>query len=440
MTKDRVSDEVIESGIRRRINKMSAPAPAYSAITARKRQPRNNRPARIRQISGAPVGLALAAIVATAGILIFRSGAFQGQTAPGAAGGVSSTGSVSSGVVAGTPTVAGSPTVAGTPRVAVQLSAIDLPGPVYDMVFDQSRDSLWYAYMSGSGTAALYQYNIASGKTAQWTLPPTDYNGYLDRVVLAPDGSVWLTENYSVVRVDPVSGSVVSHTFALADSDATSTALDPDDPSPGTWPTAITFDSSGNALVARHNVKSLVRLDSALAVVNRIQLPGSMVGPDDIVDSSGVIYAAPYAGTGPSVVFSEQGVLIGKTTQRVSRFAVAGGAVVALGSGGLIRVGSNAASTLWSPEVGGRPEDRLAVTNDGAAVYLDSQGTIDWISADGRVEGELSLAAVPVQVMNPIGTMVSLVERDHAGAIAIDGPGSVWYADTTSRQLVHIRI
>jgi len=68
MTKDRVSDEVIESGIRRRINQMSAPAPAYSAIAARKRQPRNNRPVGIRQISGAPVGLALAAVVATAGI------------------------------------------------------------------------------------------------------------------------------------------------------------------------------------------------------------------------------------------------------------------------------------------------------------------------------------------------------------------------------------
>ena len=362
-----------------------------------------------RRIGAAPLGLALVVVLAAAGILAFRAGMLPGPLARGHAG----------------------------PRVAVQLSSTDLPGPVYDLTFDRARDSLWYAFMMSGEPAALYQYDIASGKTSHWSLPSTDDNGFLSRVVVAPDGSVWLTENYTVVRVDPVSGSVLTRKFALVDPDATSTALDA---SPGTWPSAITFDSAGKALVARHNVKSLVRLDSSLAEVNRVQLPASMVGPDDLVDSNGVIYAAPYLGAGPGVLFSEQGVLIGQTSQPVSRFAVSEGAVVAMGDAGLSRVGSNAVSTSWHAAGAGAPEDRFAVTTGGAALYLDSRGTIQWISPAGGVEGGLSLAAVPIQVVNPLGKTVDAFERHQVGAIATDGTGSVWYVDITAYRLVHISL
>jgi hypothetical protein len=356
--------------------------------------------------------LVLAVVFAAAGILAVRAGVLPGPLARGT----------------------------GDPRVAVQLSSVDLPGPVYDLAFDQARDSLWYAFMMSGEPAALYRYDIASGKTSHWSLPSTDYNGFLSRVVVAPDGSVWLTENYTLVRVDPVSGSVLNRTFALADPDATSTAANQNDLSPGTWPSAITFDSAGMALVARHNVKSLVRLDSSLAEVDRVQLPASMVGPGDLVDSNGVIYAAPYLGAGPGVVFSEKGALIGKTTQSVSRFAVSGDAAVALGSAGLSRVESSAVSTSWHAAGAGAPEDRFAVTTSGAALYLDGPGTIQWISPDGGVEGELSLPWIPIQVENPEGKMVPAYTIHHIGAIAADTANSVWYVDTTSYQLVHISL
>jgi hypothetical protein len=365
-----------------------------------------------RRIGAAPLGLALVVVLAAVGVLAFRAGVLPGPLAPGAGG----------------------------PRTAVQLSSADLPGPVYDLAFDQARDSLWYAFMLSGEPVALYRYDIASGKTSHWSLPSTDYNGFLSRVVVAPDGSVWLTENYTVVRVDPVSGSVLKRTFTLADPDANSTAASQNDLSPGTWPTAITFDSAGMALVARHNVKSLVRFDSSLAEVDRVQLPGSIVGPGDLVDSGGVIYAAPYHGAGPGVVFSEKGALIGETTDSVSRFAVSGDGVVAMGSAGLSRVESNAVSTLWHTAISGGPEERFALTTSGAALYLDGPGTIQWISPGGGVEGELSLPWIPIQVANPGGKMVPAYTIHHVGAIAADTANSVWYVDITSYQLVHISL
>lgn len=286
----------------------------------------------------------------------------------------------------------------------------------------------------------MYQYNIGSGKSSHWVLPLTYHNGFLERVAIAPDGGVWATEDYSVVRVDPVSGAVLSHTFPMADVDATSTALDQSNPSAGTWPSAITFDSQGRALVARHNVKSLVRLNSSLALIDRVQLPSAIVGPTDLVDSNGVIYAAPYLGGGPAVLFNEQGLLIGTTKQHVSRFGVSGSVVAAIGSAGVSRVSSSATATAWRTESAGAPNDRLAVADGGAALYLDGPGTIEWISPDGTVDGRYSFVAVPTQVTNPKGQSVTVLYRHDVGAIAADLSGSVWYVDNTSLQLVHIRV
>ncbi len=383
--------------------------------------------------------LVVAAIVA-AGILVLVTGFSPGQPAPAepAAGTPSAAASVPSATASVPSTAAGTPSPTAGPRVAVQLAEIDLPGPVYDLAFDRARTSLWYAVMS-EGQAVLYRYDIASGKTTHWSLPPTSHNGFLERVAVAPDGSVWVTEDYSVVRVDPETGSMKADTFPLADPDAIPAALD-QSPSPGTWPSAITFDSRGMALVARHNVKSLTRLDSSLSVINRIQLPAGMVGPGDLVDSASVIYAAPYGGNGPGVLVTEQGQLVGSTSQPVSRFSVHGTSVAAIGSAGLSRVSSDATSTLWHAGLYGSPNDRLALTDGGAALWQDGRGTIEWISPDGGVGGQLTLAAVPIQVWSPVGELVTGYARDQVGAIAADGAGSVWYVDITSKQLVHIAL
>jgi streptogramin lyase len=338
-------------------------------------------------------------------------------------------------ITAGGPGASGASGAVASPATLTELAKVDLPGPVYDLAYDRASNSLWYAYMTSGAPDALYRYDITTGHVAKWPLPPTDHNGFLERVALAPDGSVWVTEEYSVVRVDPVSGGVAAHTFPVADADALSAALQT---SPGTWPSAITFDSQGLAMVARHNVKSLVRLNSSLSVVDRIQLPAGMVGPGDLVDSNGVVYAAPYTGDGQAVVFSEKGVLIGTTAQKVSRFSVSGGEVASIGTTGLSRVRADASMASWLPRPGGTSLDLLALTDGGAAVYEYGPGAIEWVSPAGAVEGRLALAAVLIQVGIPFGTPETVLGRHEVGAIAADKAGSIWYVDATSSQLVHV--
>ena len=429
MSRNEVDDEAIGSGIRRRINRMTPPVPARSAVPGPKQAP-DRRSITIRPRRTPSLGLALAAVIAIAGCLVFRAVALTGQPSQAGLGGSASQDGTS---------IPSSAVATSIPSSAVPLATTKLPGPVFDLSYDQARNSLWYAYLADQPT--LYQYNIASGKIAEWSLPPGDDSGVLDRVVLASDGSVWVVTGYRVARVDPVTGSVLTHTFPLADPDANSAALDANASSPGTWISAITFDGAGVALIARHNVTSLVGLDASLNLVDRIPMPASMVGPGDLAYSNGVIYAAPFHGGGAGVLFSEQGVLVGTTTQRVNRFGVSGSTVAALGPDGLSRVGSDASTKAWwQANQGGSPNDRFVVTAGGAAVYLYSPGLIEWITPDGGVEGRLALPSVQLMVANPLGSMVPAYQQDQIGAIASDATGSIWYVDISSSELVHVHL
>ena len=447
MSKLEVDDEAIGSGIRRRINRMSPPVAAPSAVLARTRPP-GKRSVTIRPRRTASLGLALVAVIAVAGCLVFRAVALTGQ--PSQAGLRSSASqdgtSPSSALVLTIPSSAVEPSSSSSAvepsssSSAVDLATIKLPGPVFDLSYDQARDSLWYAYLAPN-QPALYQYNLASGKTAQWPLPPGDDSGVLDRVVLAPDGSVWVATAYRVARVDPVTGSVLTYTFPLADPDANSAALDPNALSPGTWISAITFDGADVALIARHNVTSLVGLDASLNLVDRIPMPASMVGPGDLAYSNGVIYAAPFHGSGPGILFSEQGVLVGTTTQLVDGFSVSGSTVAAMGPDGLYRVGSDASTTPWGPaNQGGSPFDRFVLTAGGAAVYRYSPGLVEWITPDGGVDGRLALPSVQLMVTNPLGGTVPAYQQDQVGAIASDATGSIWYVDISSSELINVHL
>lgn len=315
---------------------------------------------------------------------------------------------------------------------------IALPGAVYDIVFDRGRAALWFAYMSGNPEDALYRYDVASGLLSHWALPPTDHNGFLERVSVAPDGSIWVTEDYSVVRFDPATSRLTSHTFEEADPDAAPSALDPTALSPGTWPAAIAFDSQGNALISRHNVSSLTRLDAALNVVGRVSLPSNMLGPGDLLDVDGLIYAAQYAGNGDAIAFSESGEVKSDVGPGVVRFSSVAGRVVSIGVSGVAAVNPEG-----SAPIGGSPEgsvaDRVVATNDGAVTYRDGAGTFEAISAEGTVRAALTLKTVPVEVTNPLGEPVKGFERAQVGGLASDADGSVWYLDVSTSALVHLQ-
>jgi streptogramin lyase len=378
-----------------------------TSLPDRRRRPAFRRVAGVRPLLGLAAALAVVAIVA--GTLVLRSAG------------------------------PGGPTDLSPIDTFTTQTRVALPGNVFDLAYDPVRNSLWFECLDTAD--ALYRYDIATGTLTHWALPRAINDiGYTDRVAVAPDGSVWLTENYSVIRVDPTANTVQVHSFALADPDATSNALDPNNPSAGTWPSAIAFDSQGMAIVARHNVKSLVRLDASMSILGRIPLPAGFDDPGDLVDVQGVIYAAPDEGYDPGVVFSEKGVLIGKTSQGVNRFGVSGTEIASIGPSGLSRVGADASMSLLLASQGGTPDDRLALTDDGAAIYGWGPGAIEWVSPAGDVLARFSLPTYSVQNGVPGGTPVTEMGQNGVSALAADKSGSVWYVDGTARQLVHMTL
>ena len=411
MSKFQSDNDALGKGTRQRIDRLSSPPPPPSATATRTRLSEKGS-VTVRARHTASLGLALAVVTLVGGLLLFRAVALTGQTSGAEP--------------------SGSAAPSGVTQATVKLS-----GPAFDLAYDQSRHSLWF---KPADQATLFQYDTMSGKTTQLALPSTEDSGELDRVALAPDGSIWVATGYTVTRVDPASGSKRTHTFALADPDANSAALDANALSPGTWVSAITFDSAGMALIARHNVTSLVGLDASLNVAEHIPMPASMAGPGSLAYSGGVIYAAPFHG-GPAGLFSEQGALVGTTTESVSSFSVSGSTVAAIGPAGPCRVASDGAATPWGQaNQNWSPYDLFVAAPGGAALYLHRLGVLEWFAQDGQVEGTLALPVAQLRVNNPGGSMVPVAEQDQIGALASDGPGSIWFVDVTSLELVHAQL
>jgi streptogramin lyase len=409
-------DDRIGLGIRRRIDRLAKTQAQKGAQVARATPSRAGHPAiELRLSAGWVTPAVLLAVI----VILVATG--HGNKPLPAAPGIGAT-------------VSASPKDEGLRET----SRFALPGPIYDLAFDSSRNALWFAYMSSDPDDALYRFDLASQHLSHWALPPTDHNGFLMRVVVAPDGSIWTTEEYKVVRFDPASMAMASRTFPLPDADATATALSKNDSSPGTWLAAIGFDGEGNALVSRHNVTSLIRLDSGLNVLGRIPLPNGMVGPGDLVDVGGVIYATAYSGDGPTEIFNEAGVSKASVDGGGARLAEVATNVASVGPGGVVQIDARGVMSRIQP-IGGSPDDRIAATATSVAVYSYGPSRIMEQSVDGSVLGTLMLQGQPVQKANPMGSVITVYAREDVGAIATDGQGSIWYVDVTTPALVHLQ-
>ncbi len=328
----------------------------------------------------------------------------------------------------------------GSPRVGRVINRIDLPGPVYDLAVNSSGTTLWFAFMSPGSDSALYRYDITSGAMSHWSLPSTDYNGFVSRVAIAPDGGVWLTEDYNIVRFDPTTAAMSVKTLPLADVDATSTAF-AFDVSAGTWPCAITFDSSGHAIVARHNVNSLLLLDQAMDESGRIQIPLSPHGPGDVLEVGGLIYVDPDMGVGPAFVVDERGNKISTQAKGGYRLAAVGSEVVSTGAAGLTWLTQSGAGSQLSDE-GSTLSDLVAGGPSGVVRYLSGPNRLERVQSSGTVSATFALTAVPAQVRDPSGNNVTESEGHMVGALAVDSADTVWFIDLfgSSTSLVHIAL
>lgn len=125
MNEDDLLDHVIENGVKRRIDRLEAPSHAREARSLVNAVSSHRRPVVVRPAGGVSLGLIVAVALVAGGILVFRTG--QSPASGGAPA----------------PSIAVSNPVASPPPAAasgaVELSRLDLPGPVYDLTFDRGR-------------------------------------------------------------------------------------------------------------------------------------------------------------------------------------------------------------------------------------------------------------------------------------------------------------
>lgn len=305
------------------------------------------------------------------------------------------------------------------PTSSGMIPAFELQGPTYDLAYDARRETLWWTVMSPAGEDDLFAYDLGRGSVDKWTLPETTHNGFLERVAVAPDGSVWMTEEYSIVRFDPTQGHMKSVTLAADDQDASADALNPDGLSPGTWPTAIVFVGR-NAIIGRHNLNALTVMDASLGEAGRISLPSEMHGVSALaVFADGEIAATSYA--------QHMTVVVGADGKPVATMPIGFGAVAAVGNhiwtaeSGQVDMSTNASGL-----VDGSPNDLVATNGQTTAVFTFGRSLLEWFDVTGKLVRSLPLPSVSVEVPNPDGQLVSAQVSANLTAMAVDGTGTTW--------------
>jgi hypothetical protein len=253
----------------------------------------------------------------------------------------------------------------------------------YSLAWDQTRGVLWYTVQFQQIDAALYRLDPATGQTQRWALPATEYNGFVDMIVVDATGAVWFDQSgLHLYRLDPVTGKL-----AHLDIDTTTRPVVNQG---GVFITAIAADGDG-VLVARESLPYLTRIDAGLHAVATIQLPNSYAGSNELA----VVGDRVAVGGEPDgfALFSRQGEQV--ATLPVQRWLV----------------------------VQGPP--RLLAVSDGQAAAVGN-GVINEFDATGKVVG-----TVPLQLDLPLGPFrdsVQFQSNARPQSFTTDWHGTFWYA------------
>jgi hypothetical protein len=309
-------------------------------------------------------------------------------------------------------------------------------GAAYDITVDPTDGRLWFALMGPA--SKMVGLDPTSHWASEWKLPPTEHNGFLEVVVVAPDGAIWITQEYVIVRLDPSTGTVQSVVLAREDGDATSDALTDASTSPGTWPSGIAFRSDGSAFVIRHNVSSALVLNSNLEIKGRVGLPAGLDRPGEIVSLGESLVVSSYHGDGPAFVIDHDGHVLRQLGDGLHHIGAAKTSFVATSRTGV--VGFDAAYQGRHLLSGADPLDRIAIGDDGEVyLYQHAAGRILQLGSDGTSLAEYRLGVHEVAVVDPLGNEQLVVQVDEVGDLAVDQTGALWYSDISGNRLVELR-
>ncbi len=199
-----------------------------------------------------------------------------------------------------------------------------------NLVWDQTRGVLWYAYVGCGDSSSLYELDPITSKTQQWAIPSNTFgNCQPPTLGLDASGAVWVMESSLLVRFSPDSHAQQSVRLAPDLIDASRTA------DSRSFPTALAFDGT-TALVARINVSALTVVGPDMNL-SSVQIPPQTSGATSLAFAGGKIFAL--AGSRVWVLTRDGGLLASSPTSGASLSVRPDGQVIlwlSAGSGRLI--------------------------------------------------------------------------------------------------------
>jgi hypothetical protein len=294
------------------------------------------------------------------------------------------------------------------------------------LTYDPFRDSLWY--VMGAASPADVTLVEASAETGvaerEFVVASTDSIAPSQVVAVAPDHSVWFTEGYGLVTVDPESGRIDRISLPLAVPGALPAATDPNAPIPGSWVSSLAFTDS-SALVGRTNVPFLQQFSLDLRQLDDIAMPAGNAGPAALAVSGSAVVAEYRlrVGTGPAVA------------QTFRQVTVALPAGLRAPSG---PTGPGPDGPLLEVRRDGNEPDLVMLS--GQVVFSSSDhdpASVSWQPKPGKVL-PLPFPVTTGEVHSPNGGMVPSSGRDVVNAAVqipggnlwlVRGGGSYWFLD-----------
>jgi hypothetical protein len=286
-------------------------------------------------------------------------------------------------------------------------TSVSLPGNVYSLSSDPDRNSIWYAVMAGAGRPMPYEADAKTGVLKDSVeLPAAVGDGGLsDDVRVGPDGSVWVSESYAIVKVDPTTGQVTSIPLAqhvdgeLATANSTT--------NPGTWTTSMTV-TSDSVVVARNNVPFLQQWSFDLTPVATIPLPNGGSGPNDMRPTT----------TGLDLVYSQHDGVGNANIHDIVPMPPGSAVPVS-------RQGVKLSPAYLTYRAIGSDAELEGATGVVAVSKNPTTGMLDWQTSKFGVR-QISWPAERVQVSTPVGGFLTALVQATLDAATLTSDGALW--------------
>jgi len=288
---------------------------------------------------------------------------------------------------------AGLPTGANAPT---DVGQIKLAGVVHEIVPDPKNAWLWFASFDGS-YVYLNKYDEHSAEVTSIQIGSSSSSGLSSHIRFAPDGTLWVSDDYSFFGIDTSNNTVRTFHLPLSVADQLPAATEPSDPLPGTWVSAFDFDLRGNLVVSRNNVPSLEVIDQAVgAITATIQLAADMDGMSDMtLTSSGLMFIPSHSHAGRLGISPVKGE---------------------------VQIGPFANNSSW---LRGTFGPGFTEFSGAVPVVLASAQSVAWTQKDGS-QAIWMIPGIKESVVNPVGETQVQVHYDPIEAGVVDAAGDLW--------------